>query len=215
MSKIPGFRSGKTWKKVVATIGYLFIFLMIYGFIKNSGDSSTAPTTASSNTQSSKTAETQKPTEQAQPEFDFTKADLTKENVIKAISKAIPEKQITEVTIEQKDGGNIVDIHYNPGTEWSEKTLVQNSANRAVDIFEILLAHPQVTKAWVWTQNEMTDAKGNNSLQDVVNIALSKNNAKDINWKNFKPMVSNDYNKLFNIADSKYIHPAIQKALNK
>lgn len=46
MSKIPGFRSGKAWKKVIATIGYLFIVLIIYGMVKGGGGQSTAPTTA-------------------------------------------------------------------------------------------------------------------------------------------------------------------------
>jgi len=30
MSKIPGFRSGKRWKKVIATLAYLFIALVVY-----------------------------------------------------------------------------------------------------------------------------------------------------------------------------------------
>ena len=36
MSKVPGFRSGTKWKKVVAVIGYLFIFSVVYGMF--SGD---------------------------------------------------------------------------------------------------------------------------------------------------------------------------------
>jgi len=39
MSKVPGFRSGKTWKKVIATVVYLVIALTVYGGIKNSRDS--------------------------------------------------------------------------------------------------------------------------------------------------------------------------------
>lgn len=50
MSKIPGFRSGKLWKKAVATIGYLFIILIVYGMIKGGGSSAT---TSSSGTPSS------------------------------------------------------------------------------------------------------------------------------------------------------------------
>ncbi len=40
MKKIVGFRSGKTWKKVIATFGYLFIGLTLWGML--SGNSSTA-----------------------------------------------------------------------------------------------------------------------------------------------------------------------------
>lgn len=51
MSKIPGFRSGKTWKKVVATIGYLFIVLVVYGAV--SGPKSTTTTSSSAASTSS------------------------------------------------------------------------------------------------------------------------------------------------------------------
>jgi RecG-like helicase len=46
--KILGFRSGKPWKMVIASISYLFILFMIIG-IANSGNSSktTSPTTTS------------------------------------------------------------------------------------------------------------------------------------------------------------------------
>jgi len=45
MSKIPGFRSGKTWKKVVASIGYviiaLFVLLLLLG--KSASESTSTP----------------------------------------------------------------------------------------------------------------------------------------------------------------------------
>lgn len=36
LSKVPGFRSGKLWKKILASIGYAFITLIVIGII--SGD---------------------------------------------------------------------------------------------------------------------------------------------------------------------------------
>lgn len=47
MSKIPGFRSGKTWKKIVAVFGYLVIISLIYGAItgKNNSEPTTTTTT--------------------------------------------------------------------------------------------------------------------------------------------------------------------------
>lgn len=41
-SKIPGFRSGKTWKKVVAVIGYVFIGLILLGIILPSPDNTSS-----------------------------------------------------------------------------------------------------------------------------------------------------------------------------
>ena len=46
MSKIPGFRSDKRWKKVIATIGYLFIALIIYSIAKGGNNGTSAPTTS-------------------------------------------------------------------------------------------------------------------------------------------------------------------------
>ena len=42
MSKIPGFRSGKAWKKVVAVISYLFIAFVIVGMFGNKDKPTTA-----------------------------------------------------------------------------------------------------------------------------------------------------------------------------
>ncbi|MHB8077405.1 hypothetical protein [Desulfosporosinus fructosivorans] len=198
-------------------------FILFFAFVVADGGSDTAPTPASNPSQaetnnSTPTAAQPKlsePQPSEQQQFDFAKAELTKDNIKKAISKIIPEQQITEITIEPKDGGNIVDIHYNPGAVWSAKTFVQGSATKAVEVFEILLTHPQITKVWVWSQNELADPKGNTKVEDVMNVALSKETAKDINWKNFKLMVSGDYNKLLDIADGKFIHPAITQELNK
>ena len=61
MSKIPGFRSGKAWKKVIATIGYLFIVLIVYGMTKGGSGSSTpaaAPATSAATAQPTSSAST-------------------------------------------------------------------------------------------------------------------------------------------------------------
>ena len=42
-SKIPGFRSGKKWKKVIASIGYVFIVLAIIGSFGNNNDNKSTP----------------------------------------------------------------------------------------------------------------------------------------------------------------------------
>jgi hypothetical protein len=46
MSKIPGFRSGKTWKEIVAIFGYFLIIVVILSAAKGGG--SQAPTSATS-----------------------------------------------------------------------------------------------------------------------------------------------------------------------
>lgn len=42
---IPGFRSGKTWKKIVATIGYFFIFIMVLAIITPTEEKTTPTAT--------------------------------------------------------------------------------------------------------------------------------------------------------------------------
>ena len=44
MSKIPGFRSGKKWKKIIATVAYLFIAFVVYAIA--AGDPNATTTTA-------------------------------------------------------------------------------------------------------------------------------------------------------------------------
>ena len=47
MSKIPGFRSNTKWKKVVASIGYIFIALFVIGAVFGNNGNSTPTSTAS------------------------------------------------------------------------------------------------------------------------------------------------------------------------
>lgn len=46
MSKIPGFRSGKVWKKVIATVVYLFVALVVWAGATTDPKSKTATTIA-------------------------------------------------------------------------------------------------------------------------------------------------------------------------
>lgn len=46
MSKVPGFRSGKAWKKVIATVGYLFIAIIVWSIATSGGSSTSSPATS-------------------------------------------------------------------------------------------------------------------------------------------------------------------------
>lgn len=177
----------------------------------NAVDNDTTKQT-SSNTNETKKEEPKEEIKKEEPIFDFSTAELTEENIKKAVEKTLGSKlKSATITIEKEK--NIIDITYNPGDVWNEKSLVSGTANTAASLMEIMFTNEKVDKVWVWTETSMQDAKGNVQNENVVNVGLSKENAKDINWKNFKTMVSGDYNALFNIADSKFIHPAIAKNL--
>ena len=90
MSKIPGFRSGAKWKKVVATIGYLFIFSAVYGmFNGDDAKKTTAPITAAEKTPEQITQEKTDSELKAKQEADAKVAAEAKEKA-DAKAKEIP-----------------------------------------------------------------------------------------------------------------------------
>lgn len=204
----------KTKKKFYKKWWFWVIALIIVGGIGSSGGEKENKDEVKRTSTQPVATEQKKEDTKKEPEFDFSKSELTKENINKAISKVVGEDKLKSVDITVEKGKNIIDISYNPGTVWDEKSLVKNNAVTATNVMEVLFKNPKVDKIWVWTETEMQDAKGNNSAQQVINVCLTKENAKDINWTNFKTKVAGDYKALFNIADSSFIHPGIAKALD-
>jgi hypothetical protein len=144
---------------------------------------------------------------------EFATAKLNEDNIKKAVATVIKSEKLKEVTLTVEKGKNIVDVTYNPGDVLNEEALVKNNAITASNVMEILFQNPKVDKVWVWTETTMLDDKGNSEDENVVNVALSKENAEGINWPKFKETVLEDYNKLFDISDSKFIHPSISKVI--
>jgi len=87
-SKIPGFRSGKTWKKVVAVIGYVFIGLILLGIILPSPDNT------SSNNLSTPAVAQKDPLEASKEAYTIGLEQYNKKNYELALgflSKVIPD----------------------------------------------------------------------------------------------------------------------------
>lgn len=135
--------------------------------------------------------------------------ELTVDNITNAIKPYF--KNDFKVTINEEKGKKIIDVTYNPGEVFNDKSFLVSNSLTAINVFEVLFTNETIDKAWVWTETEFIDAKGNKSIQPAVNVALTKENAKDINWSEFKDMVKIDYNRLYNIADEKFIHPSLKK----
>lgn len=135
--------------------------------------------------------------------------ELTVDNITNAIKPYF--KNDFKVTINEEKGKKIIDVTYNPGEVFNDKSFLVSNSLTATNVFEVLFTNETIDKAWVWTETEFIDAKGNKSIQPAVNVALTKENAKDINWSEFKDMVKIDYNRLYNIADEKFIHPSLKK----
>jgi hypothetical protein len=208
------FQTYKKGKKVVVFIGYTALAVVFFGIGNINSDTRSS---VASNTESDKTVAAvtnkQGETKEEQPKYDFSNSDLTQDNVNKAISNIINSKKLKSIEINEEKGKQIIDIVYNPGDVWDENALVKNNAVIATDVMEVLFKNSKVDKIWVWTQTDMTDPKGNTKPENVVNVSLTKENAKDINWPKFKSMVRGDYKALHKIADSVYIYPGIASKL--
>lgn len=83
MGKIPGFRSGKTWKKIVASIGYLFIILIVIGILRG-GSNSTSQTSSPASSSAPAPVPKNKPTI-TKAEFDKIQNGMTYEQVTEII----------------------------------------------------------------------------------------------------------------------------------
>lgn len=141
----------------------------------------------------------------AREALDFTQSELTQENVDIALSG------LEEITAEVD--GNTVSVYSESLTFFNEKTLITDFCITACDSMEILFKNPSVNEVLFAGSTEMIDQKGNKFIDEIFKIALTKDEAKDINWENFKDMVSADYNKMLNISKNYYIHPGIAKEL--
>lgn len=204
----------KIKKKVYKKWWFWLIVVVVIGTIGNMGSDKATKENKEVNSKQNKTNVEEPKEEKPKEEFNFSATELNIDNVNKAMENILNDKLVSsDLTVE--DGKNIVDIIYNPGTVWDDKALVKNNAVTATEIMEVLFSNPKVDKVWVWTQTEMTDAKGNKSLENVINVCLTKENATEINWSNFSDMVLADYNALYKIADSNFIHPGIAKNIKK
>lgn len=186
------------------------LIIALIGFANSKNDNSKNSKVTSTNNSSSQN----KSSTNEIDAFDFSNVEVTKDNVLKALNKIGNNNvKLESVELTEKDGQYIIDVFLYIDTAWDENHLVSIFSNNAVLIYEKLFTNQKVNKVWVWASTKMIDSKGNESKENIINCGLTRNNASDINWSNFKSMVQADYNNLFNIADSKFIHPGIAKNL--
>lgn len=153
---------------------------------------------------------------------DFSKMELTEENVMSVLSPAFAAGQLKSVDIEKnsKGKGYIVDVVFNlddvvasAKEAEAELTLVQQSAIKSEIILAALLPHTKVDKVWAWTEITMVDQNGKTELQTVINVSMTKETAKKIEWSTFTGKVAENYKMLHDSADSVFIYPTILEKL--
>lgn len=90
------------------------------------------------------------------------------------------------------------------------KTAASDHAFILKNIFENI---PEINSIIFWYETEFIDTKGNESTETAFRMTFSRENAKNINYENYKVKCTLDYNNMLIVADNYYIHPAIKKNL--
>lgn len=204
ISKVPGFRSGKLWKKIVASIFYFYFIIFLIVIIA-------APNTKKeSKPIESPPISTVVVEEKKEPPFDIENTVLDNENVKKAVSVILPSKEFPNIFVDK----DTIEVYYNPEYFYDDTDLVKKSANNAVKAYEYLFKNKGINTIFFYTITSMTDIKGNSNDETVLTLKLTKTNASDINWPKFVDMVQLDYKALIRVIDDYYIHPGVAKNLN-
>lgn len=187
--------------KTIASTVVIIIFLIVLWHI--------IPSSNNTNKQTSST-ETVQTSEQ---KFKFSGADLTEDNIKKAMLQVqyVDLKDIISVKVYD---GNKIKINFDIEGQSNEKRLMEASASEFTEISEVLFKNPGVGSIDFWVNTGMEDGKGNISKQPVIEFVLSSKNEYNINWNNFKDLVYKDYKNLLKVVDSYYIAPAISNKLN-
>jgi len=155
---------------------------------------------------------------------EFKDQEVTEESVKSALAdlediSVMSEDEITQVKIVENAGtedipdDKVVYAYFRPKSVWDEKDILNMTAGTAVAVMRRLFVHPKITSITVWVEGDFTDQYGKTETATAARVGLDKSTANKIDWDNFRDMVLVDYNKLFDIADTQYIHPAIQKNL--
>lgn len=154
----------------------------------------------------------------------FSEKEEITEDVVRAEVQELPGftmeggelvdvRVVEHMGTEDNPDDRIVYLHYRPESIWDDKSLVKETARTAVEVMEKLFKNPKVGLVSVWVETEFTDQYGKSSVENAVKVGLERATADKIEWENFKDLVLLDYNRLLDIADAKYIHPAVRKNL--
>lgn len=159
----------------------------------------------------------------AEAEKPFGEKEEITEDAVRAEIRDLPsialdEDELNRVEIVEHLGTDdpndqIVNLRYQDESFWDEKVLMKTAATTAVEAMSRLFKNPRVGLVRVWVETEFTDQYGKKSMETAVRVGLERTTADKIEWENFKDWVLVDYNRLLDIADEKYIHPAVRKEL--
>lgn len=145
---------------------------------------------------------------------DFKASRLTEETIKSQVfnlneSASAKGEDLQEVRVIDNAGTDdptdkIIHITYNVNSD-SRKVVSKVLADTAVQVFEVLFTHPDVSEVHVYTTGVFTDQYGSSKTKEMARVGMYKATAEKINWNNFKDQVYLDYNRLLDIADTKMV----------
>lgn len=204
MSKIPGFRSGKLWKKIVAS----FIYLAIIGGIisavngKPSTETISAPVNQG-NSQVQKT-NTTKPPQQDQSAALEQSIKKTIETETNAQTIDITNKTPRVISIKNDNGDLTADLNGDVAkTNADIKQL--NLYNTSKILSKAFAGNQDIKSITIIWHLQSYDVKGNATDTKAINITMSSKTAATIKWENFNS------DNLPKVADSYVVDPLLSK----
>lgn len=92
---------------------------------------------------------------------------------------------------------------------WDDTSFVKDAATRGISIMEKVFANKQVNEVTIIVPTKMYDNKGNESIENVIEITWNRQLSDEINYANFNDLVWSDPIRFYNVANSYYIHPGV------
>lgn len=98
------------------------------------------------------------------------------------------------------------------GQFWDENIMVRESYSMLVKYGKEVFSHPEVEMVVISLKGPLIDTYGNESLDEVVRIEMSRGVFEKFNWSNLEYV--SVYNAISQAAEYHYIHPAIFKSID-
>lgn len=210
--------SQKTNKPLYKKIWFWIVIILIMRVASNIINKNKTTDTSTKNTPKVQTkkhkVETKKhevEKEKKKEEFDFSNSEITEENIKKALGS---DFKSCKVTISEEKGKKIIDVIKPPADYWSGESLAKGCCKITLDVIEKLFVNSKIDIVHYWIKSKFQDEYGNEKVENAMQLGFSRETYKKMNIKNLKETAVLNYKNIINIADSEYIHPAIQKELN-
>lgn len=216
LRKVPGYRTGTPWKMAVASIFYIMFIVAFIDVI------SEGPAPQNTNTEKPVKSGQQEP----EPAFEWGTADITKENVVKALAgktdtgsismdRDFPESVREIEVISLGDGKHNIWIYYPMGSVWDETDLVKRAGGTAILAGSILYKNPNIEDVALFAEGEFTDQYGKSNVNTAVKIVLKRSLADQVDWKGLADRHVTDPGNIYRIVDNYSIHPGVFAQLKK